>query len=67
MKEFEMVIAARDLENGLVRAGQEGAIVDVHANPEGYEVDFEVGDGWEIVTCYPADIVPKYTDVRKTA
>ena len=67
MKEFEIVIATRDLEGGLVKAGQEGAIVDIHTDPEGYEVDFEVGDGWEVVTCCPADIVPKYGQLRKTA
>ncbi|GAB1410282.1 hypothetical protein MASR1M90_14360 [Desulfovibrionales bacterium] len=68
MKELEFVAATRDLEDGLIKAGYEGTIVHVYEDPEGYEVDFEVEDGWELVTCNPEDIAPlKEEPLRKIA
>lgn len=58
MKEFDVVVALKDLHGGKVLAGSEGTILDVYDNPVGYHVEFDdvENDDVFIVTCYPEDI-----------
>lgn len=61
MKEFKVVAATRDLEDGLIKAGYEGTILDIFSNPVGYHVEFDdvENDDVFIVTCHPGDIEVK--------
>lgn len=65
MKEHDIVIALSDLDEGRVQKGAQGTVIDVYANPEGYEVEFEVADGWLAVSCDPQDIELRGVAMRK--
>lgn len=61
MKEFDVVVALRDLTGHSgepVKAGETGTILDVFADPPGYHVEFGdiENDDVLIVTCHPGDI-----------
>lgn len=65
MKEHDIVIALNDLDEGRVRKGAQGTVIDVYSNPEGYEVEFEVVDGWHAVSCDPQEIELRGEPMRK--
>lgn len=66
MKEFDIVVALRDLHGGLVKAGEVGAILDVYDTPVGYIVEFDdiENDDVFLVTCHPGDIALKDEEVK---
>lgn len=69
MKEGDIVVALTDLDEGRVKKGMEGTIIDVYSNPLGYEVEYEVEKGvfWHTVSCYPHEISLRSEPLRKIA
>lgn len=58
LKQFDVVVAQKDLHQGKVPAGSEGTILDVFSAPVGYFVEFydEENDDDFVVVCHPDDI-----------
>jgi hypothetical protein len=69
MKEYDIVVALSDLDEGRVKKGAEGTIIHTHTNPAGYEVDFMLDGGadWIVVSCEPHEVALRSEPTRKTA
>jgi len=69
MKEHDIVIALSDLDEGRVKKGAKGTIIDVYSRPAGYEVEFMLDEGndWIAVSCEPHEIALLSEPLRKTA
>ncbi len=60
IRELDSVVLTADLPEHGLRAGDIGAVVMVHHNGEGYEVEFVALDGetMAVVSLFPAQIRP---------